>query len=243
MFDRSQRYLFEDLVRDTQTAETDEALFALLQRDVGQYGYDRLIFSILHDPDLPPEYNRHGIFHVYPEDWQKDYVETDYGLIDPVMHAGATHTAAFTWKDLEDSTSLTSQQTRFLRMAEEAGLNSGIGVPIRSQNGLAGVGLAATIAHDGGSHHLDLLNAMCTQTYLAFRRLHARPGRTVILSPKETEILTWVAAGKTDEDIAAILGISRNTVDTHMRHIFRKLDATNRVTAVVTGLTQGHIRP
>ena len=63
------------------------------------------------------------------------------------------------------------------------------------------------------------------------------------LSPRETEVLTWIAAGKTDEEIAVILGISRNTVDTHMRHVFRKLDATNRVTAVVAGLTHGYIRP
>lgn len=243
MFDRTQRYLFEDFIRDTQAARTGEALFALLQRGVGQYGYDRLIFSVPNDPDLPAEYNRHGVFHVYPEDWQKDYVEKNYGLIDPVMHAGATHTAAFTWRALEETTPLTGQQIRFMRMAEEAGLNSGIGVPIRSHNGLAGVGLASTIAHDGGDIHLDLLSAMCTQTYLTFKRLYAHPAATPRLSLKETEILTWVAAGKTDEDIATILGISRNTVDTHMRHIFRKLDATNRVTAVVTGLTQGHIHP
>lgn len=47
MFDRTQRYLFEDFVRDTQAAQTGEALFAHLQRCVGQYGYDQMIFRSL----------------------------------------------------------------------------------------------------------------------------------------------------------------------------------------------------
>ena len=43
--------------------------------------------------------------------------------------------------------------------------------------------------------------------------------------------------GKTDEDIATILGISRNTVDTHMRHIFEKMSVNSRILAVVKALT------
>jgi hypothetical protein len=74
MFDRTQRYQFEDFVRDTQAAETGEALFAHLQRSVGQYGYDQMIFSVAHDPNLPPEYQRPNIFNTYPEDWQKTYL-------------------------------------------------------------------------------------------------------------------------------------------------------------------------
>ena len=64
-----------------------------------------------------------------------------------------------------------------------------------------------------------------------------------ILSPKEAEILTWAANGKTDEEIAIILSISRHTVDTHMRHIFQKLDVTNRIQAVVKAIMTGMINP
>ena len=110
----------------------------------------------------------------------------------------------------------------------------------------AGIGLASSAPHDGAEAYRDLLAAFCNQFYLAFKRLYAHtatPPDSKPLSPKETEILTWVAGGKTDDDIAAILGISRNTVDTHMRSIFRKLDAGNRVTAVVRALMHGHIHP
>jgi len=243
MFDRIQRYLFEDFVRDTQAAQTGEALFAHLQRSVAQYGYDQMIFSIAHDPLLPKSHQRPNIFNTYPDDWQKTYLEKDYARLDPVLHAALTLNSGFTWENLKATSSYTQAQTRFMNEAIDAGLNNGIAVPMRALKAVGGVGLAATTAHDGAYAHLDLINALCTQFYLSYRRLYARPAPTFSLSPRETEVLTWIAAGKTDEEIAVILGISRNTVDTHLRSIFRKLDATNRVSAVVTGLTQGHICP
>jgi len=248
MLDRPQLYHFEDFVRDSNRATRDEELFQLLSRAVGQYGYDQVMFSVLFDRDLPAELNRPCLFATYPEDWMKDYVEKDYARIDPVLRAAGTSGYAFTWEDLEKTTVYTPQQVRFMRMAEDAGLNSGIGIPVRGSRALvAGVGLAASDRHDGASAHLDLLNAICSQFYLAFKRLHmrhdARAADVTSLSPKEREILSWVAAGKTDDEIGIILSISRNTVDTHMRSIFRKLDAPNRVAAAVKGITLGHIQP
>ena len=61
----------------------------------------------------------------------------------------------------------------------------------------------------------------------------------VALTPKETEVLTWIMLGKTDGEIAVILGITKNTVDTHIRSIYKKYNVYNRVTAVVAGLKRG----
>jgi len=52
------------------------------------------------------------------------------------------------------------------------------------------------------------------------------------LSPREVEILGWVRMGKTNSEIASILGISIYTVKNHLRHIFKKLDVYNRTQAV-----------
>jgi DNA-binding CsgD family transcriptional regulator len=247
MFERPQQYHFEDFVRDTGRAASGDELFGLLSRAVGQYGYDQLMFSVLFDRDLPPELNRPCLYTTYPEDWMRDYVEKDYARIDPVLRAAGTSGYAFTWEDLEKTSNFTSPQVRMMRLAEEAGLGAGIGVPLRGSRALvAGVGLASSDRNDGADAHLDLLNALCSQFYVAFRRLHAKPALAAdvtSLSPKEREILSWVAAGKTDDEIGTILSISRNTVDTHMRNIFRKLDAPNRVSAAIKGLTLGHITP
>lgn len=53
------------------------------------------------------------------------------------------------------------------------------------------------------------------------------------LSDREYTVMEWVAAGKTNGEIAAILGISASTVKNHMGRIFTKLGACNRVEAIV----------
>ena len=52
------------------------------------------------------------------------------------------------------------------------------------------------------------------------------------LSPRESEVLSWVARGKTNADIAAILVISPRTVQKHLEHVFEKLGVETRTAAV-----------
>jgi len=56
------------------------------------------------------------------------------------------------------------------------------------------------------------------------------------LTPREREVLRWVAAGKTDRDIAAILGSSVRTVHKHLQHIYTKLGVETRTAAVMRAL-------
>jgi DNA-binding NarL/FixJ family response regulator len=51
------------------------------------------------------------------------------------------------------------------------------------------------------------------------------------LTPREAEVLTLVARGYTNREIAAALVISAKTASVHVTHILRKLDAANRVEA------------
>jgi DNA-binding CsgD family transcriptional regulator len=58
----------------------------------------------------------------------------------------------------------------------------------------------------------------------------------VPLTPREYEVLRWVAAGKTDRDIAAIVGASVRTVHKHLQHIYAKLGVETRTAAVMRAL-------
>ncbi len=53
------------------------------------------------------------------------------------------------------------------------------------------------------------------------------------LSPRKLEILTLLARGFTDKEIALKLNISKRTVQTHISSILTGLNARNRVNAVV----------
>ncbi len=67
------------------------------------------------------------------------------------------------------------------------------------------------------------------------------------LTPREGEVLHWLACGKTDADIAALLSISPRTVHKHLEHIYVKLGVETRTAAVMralaTRLPDGRIAP
>ena len=51
------------------------------------------------------------------------------------------------------------------------------------------------------------------------------------LSRRETDVLQWVALGKTNAEIAGILGVSARTVQKHLEHVFDKLGVETRTAA------------
>ena len=51
------------------------------------------------------------------------------------------------------------------------------------------------------------------------------------LTARESQVLLWVARGKTNRDIADILGMSPRTVNKHLEHIFEKLGVETRTAA------------
>jgi DNA-binding CsgD family transcriptional regulator len=61
------------------------------------------------------------------------------------------------------------------------------------------------------------------------------------VTPRETQILSWVAAGKSDWAIGQILRISSKTVNFHVENAKRKLGAGTRVQAVVAALREGMV--
>lgn len=239
---------FEDFIDQTNQSKTTEGLFDALVVAMARFGFDRVIFSVPRDHDLPDDDNRLGLFQNYPEDWQKYYDEKGFARIDPVLKAAATYPWAFRWRDIERSHPLSARQVRFFRLGEDAGLNHGVGIPLHGERAqIAGVALAASQKRDACRSDLDLLSAYCNQFYLSYKRLkavrHAPRAIVAALSKKETEILQWLAAGKSDDEIGRILNISANTVDTHIRHIYHKLEVNNRVGAVVKGIMSGVITP
>lgn len=63
------------------------------------------------------------------------------------------------------------------------------------------------------------------------RALEALPVTT-----RERQVLEWLAAGKTDREIGAILALSPRTVQKHLQHIYEKLGVETRTAAVMRAL-------
>ncbi|MET0934461.1 MAG: response regulator transcription factor [Luteibacter sp.] len=61
------------------------------------------------------------------------------------------------------------------------------------------------------------------------------------LTPRETQVLTHVAMGEANRDVALALGIAEETVKAHMKSILAKLAANDRTHAVAIALRRGII--
>jgi len=68
-------------------------------------------------------------------------------------------------------------------------------------------------------------------------------GSSAQLSERELETLTWAARGKTSEEIASILGLSKRTVDFHIDNARGKLSVATRTQAVLRAVSTGLITP
>src|SRR5262249_16283247 len=55
--------------------------------------------------------------------------------------------------------------------------------------------------------------------------------RSLGLTSREAEVLRWVAEGKRDGEVAAILGLSSRTIQHHLERIYRKLGVETRTAA------------
>jgi DNA-binding CsgD family transcriptional regulator len=103
-----------------------------------------------------------------------------------------------------------------------------------------GDGASAELEFEAARSALDELGAAADLERLA--RLAGSSRRGGPLSARESEVLTLVAAGKTNRAIAAELFISEKTVARHVSNIFAKLRLTSRTEAAAYAYKQGLVR-
>lgn len=106
---------------------------------------------------------------------------------------------------------------------------------------------------DAGAHGYLLKNAMDLELVDAVKRL-AQGGRLLdprlalnindnlehrTLTPRELEVLQWIVQGKSNKDIAQVLGVSVNTISVHRASIMQRLEVNNTAELVVSAIRSG----
>lgn len=96
-------------------------------------------------------------------------------------------------------------------------------------------------AFESQGEALALLARIFVASYVkATERRSARVG-AIMLSKREVECLRWAGAGKTNDEIATILGLKRTTIRFHIRTAAQKLNAVNRDQALFKAAQLGFL--
>ena len=178
----------------------------------------------------------------FPDDWVRHYVEHALFEVDPITALSARRTQPFFWSDVNRITRLSPEETAFMRQLETADLGDGLAMQVygpNMRNAYVGLGFGLP-RPDLTSAQIFELKSAVQIAHLRFCELTAAQVAVARdLSPREQEILAWIARGKSNGVIAEILGVSRHTVDTNIRRIFDKLGVSDRTSAVLRGLGTG----
>jgi DNA-binding CsgD family transcriptional regulator len=118
------------------------------------------------------------------------------------------------------------------------GIDHVVAVPLFVDRGL----LVSFVLNRNGRDFSDrermLLDLVREPLAALYRHALARQRRfgALPVTSREREVLEWLAAGKTDREIAELLGVSPRTVQKHLQHIYDKLGVETRTAAVMRAL-------
>ncbi len=200
-------------------------------------------FALLHHASLTGT-NRLIRIDNYPNDWEDEIVNDRLFERDPVHEASMRMNAGFTWNDIGIIIHLDTGHHAILRRALRHGLGCGFTVPANVPGEPSGsCSFAGPPSMKVSKAALRCAELIGAHAFCTARRIHGYPwrGNRPHLSRRERECLKLLAAGKTDWEIAAILGISPDTVHQYVKHARSAYDVVSRTQLVVRGLRDAWI--
>lgn len=94
----------------------------------------------------------------------------------------------------------------------------------------------------GAVNRSDLARAHMTCCYALSQLIPAASGQSENpLNANELDCLSWVSHGKTTDEVAVILNVSTNMVNSQIAHAIHKLDAKNRAMAIAAAIRRNLI--
>jgi DNA-binding CsgD family transcriptional regulator len=177
-------------------------------------------------------------------EWADIFIESEYYTHDPALLVCQRTNTAFPWTAIPQLLpSLTSHQKMILGEASRHGLRNGITVPI----GVAGepfgcCSFSCDKAILPSRWHCRAAALIGAEAFREARRIHGFPARSKQLprlSDRKLECLELLTIGKTDEEIAQILGIAVSTVRTYMTMLRQDFDVVSRTQLAVEALRFG----
>lgn len=239
-----------DVVSALRAVPKTDALWSLVTLYYKQHGVEQVSYHLYrgygtsHDAQAGSGVTVYA--HGFPDDWVCAYIGQRMYRVDPISELARTASSPFFWTEVDRLTRISPEQSGYLAQMAEAGVGEGLAMHVYGpsmRNAYVGLGF--------GHERPELSAAQITEFQCVDQMGHLRyceitrddQVRGFDLSPREREILDWIARGKSNAVIASILGVSPHTVDTLVRRLFDKLAVTDRTSAALKGVGSGLILP
>jgi LuxR family quorum sensing-dependent transcriptional regulator len=206
---------------------------ALFAEAIAPFGYTASACGAFVPSESGPE--PHFFFQDWPATWTALYQKRNFHQVDFGVAEARRRIAPFTWADVRGNRVMSAAEEDLWRTVTQWGWTDGFSVPIHGPGGYLGLvtmaGKRPLLRHERDRLHLMALHLHDRCQEMAGLAMVATPPAE--LTPRELECLRWVAAGKTDPEIGALVALSRATVKDHVDAARRKLGARTRPQAVV----------
>ncbi len=230
--------------REVVRCERIASLNQLCLRFASRIGAKALAYHHLPAIGSPDPIGLNVICVGFPAELVSHFEDNRLIRIEPTIHEILSGGKARWWDDTGPPKKMSKAEREYL---EYAASKVGVGLHLpaygpRGREGYISIGFGDQ-KPDFDDEVMGALQLCCQLAHQHYCRLLYKPlAPRVRLSPREREILSWVAEGKSNGVIAEILQISETSVITYLERAFRKLEVGNRVTAAMRASTLGELR-
>lgn len=234
-----------DFVERLQPLEDYDEICRLIEKELEWFGFECVSSWSFPGPGEDPD--ECLLMNNRPQEYVERYIENNYVFRDPVVTEIRRTLSPFSWGDVRSQRELDKTELSIMEEGREFGASDGLIIPIVTLSGSV-----ALFSPCGRDPNLSQRARSATEVigiyaYHALRRALLRSQREAAvhtpLTPREREVMQWVAAGKTDDEIGEILSIGAATATRHVENAKRKLDSFKRTYAVVQAIRYGEISP
>jgi LuxR family transcriptional regulator/LuxR family quorum-sensing system transcriptional regulator CciR len=180
--------------------------------------------------------------HNLPETWVDRFIAGRMLELDPIPELALTSSRPFLWSETRALADLSKHQNDYVEAMLASGVGDGIAMGVfgpKLRNGVVRVGFGQR-RRTPPARAVREIQVAAQVSHLAYCALTPTQEVPVDkLSPREREVLGWIARGKSNGVIAQILRLSPHTVDTLVRRIFEKLGVNDRVSAALAACGTG----
>lgn len=181
----------------------------------------------------------------YPPHWVAWFDENRLGVADPVHRASQVTSVGFLWDRVPEMIKITTGDRDVLDRARREGIGDGFTVPAHVPGESSGsCSFAVAPFREVREEHLavaQLVGAFAFEAARRINRIRLIDAAAPTLTERQRDCVLWMARGKSDWEMAQILGLSPETVTQHLNTARERYDVAKRPQLAVRALFDGHI--